>query len=342
MSSNQNSINNDFNFNQICKDCRNGINSIIDNMPFFIKIVVFSTLIFFIINLFTPYPAFYLVDIPYFTIFHLQIWRLFTTAFITTGLISIVFSLFFWYRHAVKLERDKGTVKYMLTFFMNCFFIQLMYCLLMIIISLVIQNSMMMKMKLTMGGVRNQGLWPILMCELTLMCLSNPEANMRFFFFPCVIKAKYYPLVLFAIFTLLSNFQIDFEILCGIVFGFLNHYYLKDKIEINNVFALKVENSFLCHWMINKKGFISINNTNSPEIPVNIENVANVTPAKNFSAFKGKGVAVGSSDSNTTRDNVDYANLTARTSDDNTSSNDSKLEINLNQDNNVFNALNKQ
>ena len=143
MSSNQNSISNDFNFGQICKDCRSGINSILDNMPFFVKIVVFSTLIFFIINLFTPYVAFYLVDIPYFTIFKLQIWRLFTNAFITTGLISIVFSLFFWYRRAVKLEQDKSTVKYMLTFFVNCFFIQIMYCLLMLLISLVTQNTKM-------------------------------------------------------------------------------------------------------------------------------------------------------------------------------------------------------
>ncbi len=341
MSSNQNSISNDFNFGQICKDCRSGINSILDNMPFFVKIVVFSTLIFFIINLFTPYVAFYLVDIPYFTIFKLQIWRLFTNAFITTGLISIVFSLFFWYRRAVKLEQDKSTVKYMLTFFVNCFFIQIMYCLLMLLISLVTQNTMMLRTKLTMRGVSNQGLWPILMCELTLMCLSNPEANMRFFFFPCNIKAKYFPLVLFAIFTLLNNFRIDFEILCGIVFGFLNHYYLKDKIEIKNIFALKVEKSFLCRWMVNKKGFISLNNMNSPEIPVNIENVANSTPVQNFSAFKGKGVAVGSSDSNTTRENVDYANLTARTNTDDTQSNDSKLEINNTQDKSVFNELNK-
>ena len=342
MSSNQNSIGNYFNGSQICKDCRDGLNSLIDSMPFFIRIIVFSTLIFFIINLYTPIIAFYFVDVPYYTILRLQLWRLFTTPFITTSLISIFFSLLFWFRHAIKLEQEKGTVKYMLTFFMNSFCIQTMYCILILIISLIIQNPIMLRMKITIRGVRNKGLWPILMCDLTLICLRNPESNMRFFFFPCNIKAKYYPFFLFGFFTLLSNFNIDFEILCGIVFGFLNHYYLKDKIEINNVFALKVENSFLCHWMINKKGFISINNTNSPEIPVNIENVANVTPAKNFSAFKGKGVAVGSSDSNTTRDNVDYANLTARTSDDNTSSNDSKLEINLNQDNNVFNALNKQ
>ena len=193
MSSNQNSIGNDFNGSQICKDCRDGLNSLIDSMPFFIRIIVFSTLIFFIINLFTPIIAFYLVDVPYYTILRLQLWRLFTSPFITTSLVSIFFSLLFWFRHAIKLEQEKGTVKYMLTFFMNSFCIQTMYCILMLIISLIIQNPIMLRMKITMRGVINKGLWPILMCDLTLICLRNPESNMRFFFFPCNIKAKYYP-----------------------------------------------------------------------------------------------------------------------------------------------------
>jgi len=183
-------------------------------------------------------------------------------------------------------------------------------------------------MKLTMRGVRNEGLWPILMCDLTLYCLSNPEAPMRFFFFPCIIKAKYYPLVLFGIFTLLSNFNIDFEILCGIGFGFLYHYYLKNRLDISNTFALKVENSFLCQWMANKKGFISINNTGSPEIPANLETVTNTTtPIRNFTAFKGKGVAVGSSNESTSRETVDYANLSIRSNED-MNSTDSRLELN--------------
>ena len=333
MSSNQNSIGNDFNGSQICKDWRDGLNSIIDSMPFFIRIVVFSTLIFFIINLFTPYIAFYLADIPYFTIFRLQLWRLFTTPFITTGLISIVFSLLFWFRHAVKLEQEKGTVKYMLNFFMNSFFIQIMYCLLMLIISLIIQNQIMLRMKLTMRGVRNEGLWPILMCDLTLVCLSNPEANMRFFFFPCNIKAKYYPLFLFGVFTLLSNFNIDFEILCGIAFGFLYHYYLNRKIQISNAFALKVENSFLCKWMRSKKGFISINSPGLSDVPINLANVTNTPPPQNFSAFKGKGIAVGTSDITTTRENIDYANLSIRSQEEITSS-ESRLDLNTSNNSN--------
>jgi len=326
MNSNQNSISNDFNPNQICKDCRDGLNSILENMPLFIKIIVFSTFIFFLINLFVPYVALFLANIPYYTIFGFQIWRLFTTAFITTGLLSIIFSILFWYKDAVQFERENGTIKYMLTFFMYNFFIQILYCSITLMVSTIIQNPILLSTKITPRGVRNEGLWPILMCDLTLLCLNNPEANMRFFFFPCNIKAKYYPLVLFAIFTILSGFNIDFEILCGIGFGFLYHYYLKNKLEINDTFALRVENSFFGQWLANKRGFISINNTGSSDIPINMENATNSTSSRVFTAFKGKGIAVGSSDNSTTQQNVDYANLSTRSTEEANPSN-SKLEV---------------
>ena len=328
MNSNQNSISNDFNSEQMYKDCKQGISSIINGMPFFIKIIIFSTLIFYVINLFTPYISFVLVDIPYYTILHFQIWRLFTTPFITTGLLSIIFSLLFWYRDAVKQEQEKGTIKYMLNFFMMSFGIQILYCLLMIIISILIQNTITLRLKISMDGIRNEGLWPILMCDLTLFCLSNPEQDMRFFFFPCIIKAKYYPIVLFVIFTVLSGFNIDFEIMCGIGFGFFYNYYLFGRLEISNSFALKVENSFLCKWMINQKGFISINNTSSTEVPHNLENVTNNTQQNsNFTAFQGKGVTLGSGDDSVSRENVDYAHLSSKNNEE-TNSDTATLDIN--------------
>ena len=138
---------------------------------------------------------------------------------------------------------------------MNTLCIQILYCLVTLLISLIIQNTILMKIKVSPNGIRNEGLWPILMCDLTLLCLNNPEEPMRLFLFPCIIKAKYYPLVLFLIFTILSGFNIDFEVLCAISFGFLYHFYLKNLLKITNNFAMKVENSFLCRWMKSKKGF---------------------------------------------------------------------------------------
>ncbi len=323
------SLSEDFNGSQMCSDCKNWLKSFLDNLPFFIKWFMIITLFFFLLNFFTVYIAFYLANIPYYTIYQCQFWRLITTAFITTGLINLIFSLLIFYRYSINTEKDIGTIKYMLNFFRNCLFIQIIYSLITLLISLIIRNSILMKMKLTMGGVHNDGLWPILMCEITLFCLSNPERDMRFFIFPCVFKAKYYPLILFGIFTLLSNFNIDFEILSGIAFGFLCHYYLKNKIEFSNQFVLKLENSFLCKWMKNKKGFISISNPGSPEIPTNLEHITNSNNnnENNFEAFKGKGVTVGSNE-NITRENVDYSNLASRNNSDDMNSTDSRLELN--------------
>ena len=328
MSSNP-SLSEDFNGSQMCSDCKNWLNSFLDNLPFFIKWFMIITLFFFLLNFFTVYIAFYLANIPYYTIYQCQFWRLITTAFITTGLINLIFSLLIFYRYSINTEKDIGTIKYMLNFFRNCLFIQIIYSLITLLISLIIRNSILMKMKLTMGGIHNDGLWPILMCEITLFCLSNPERDMRFFIFPCVFKAKYYPLILSGIFTLLSNFNIDFEILSGIAFGFLCHYYLKNKIEFSNQFVLKLENSFLCKWMKNKKGFISISNPGSPEIPTNLEHITNSNNnnENNFKAFKGKGVTVGSNE-NITRENVDYSNLASRNNSDDMNSTDSRLELN--------------
>ena len=323
-----------------CKDLKEKFLLIIDTMPFFIKFVVLSSIILYLLNLLIPYVSLCLADIPYYTIYYCQLWRLLTTPFMTTNILSIIFSLFFWFSDAVKLEKQIGTVKYMLIFFMNTFFIQILYCLLMFLLSLIIQNKTLLKMKITLGGVRSEGLWPILLCDLTLLCLSNPEENMKFFIFPCVVKAKYYPFILFLIFIILSGFRFDFEILCGIGFGFLYHYYLKNKLSISNNFSLKIENSFLCRWMKNKRGFINNGGVGIPELRNNLKNMRNVDISGNnnskrgFTAFQGKGISVGgnegtigSSGDNDNKSNINYTNVSVGSIEEINSS-ESRLDLN--------------
>ena len=309
MSSNQ-SLNNDFNGSQMFTDCKNWIKSFYDSLPFFVRWVIILNILFFIINLFTPYISFYLADIPYYTIFYGQIWRLFTTSFITTGIFSLILGIYIFNKYANQREKDIGTVKYLLYFFRNCFFIQAIYCVVFLIFSLIIRNYNILKLKIMRGSVSNEGLWPILIFEITSMCLENPEREMTLFLFPCPIKAKYYPLALICLLTILSGFNINFELLSAIAFGFLCHYYIKNKIEISNIFAIKMEKSFLFKWMKNKNGFVSITNPNSVEIPANLNvihnrnensitnsnNINKENNTKKFKAFSGKGVTVGASE----------------------------------------------
>ena len=336
-----------------CKDCKEFLTGILNSMPFFVKIVVCSTIILYLINFIIPYVAYFLADIPYFTIYSFQIWRIFTTPFITTSLFSVIFSIYFWYEKASRLEKDIGTIKYIIIFFMNSFCIQIMFCILMLLLSLIIRNKAPLVMKISQGGVRNEGIWPILMCDLTLLCLSNPNEIMQFRFFPCTIKAKYYPIFLFLIFTIISGFQIDFENICGIGFGFLYHYFLRNRLKISNNFAEKIGNSCLCRWMKTKKGFIGSGGINTfANIVIregnNVRNV-NISNAQDninksrekvkqaFQAFKGKGVVVGGGDNNTQNnenknevnksDSGELTNVTVSSSDEINSS-DSRIDLN--------------
>ena len=336
-----------------CKDCKEFLTGILNSMPFFVKIVVCSTIILYLINFIIPYVAYLLADIPYFTIYYFQIWRIFTTPFITTSLFSVIFSIYFWYEKASRLEKDIGTIKYIIIFFMNSFCIQIMFCILMLLLSLIIRNKAPLVMKISQGRVRNEGIWPILMCDLTLLCLSNPNEIMQFRFFPCTIKAKYYPIFLFLIFTIISGFQIDFENICGIGFGFLYHYFLRNRLKISNNFAEKLGNSCLCRWMKTKKGFIGSGGINTfANIVIregnNVRNV-NISNAQDninksrekvkqaFQAFKGKGVVVGGGDNNTQNnenknevnksDSGELTNVTVSSSDEINSS-DSRIDLN--------------
>ena len=353
--------NNSFNSGNICKDCKDFICRILDNMTYFVKIMICSTIILYLINLIIPYVALLLADIPYFTIYYFQIWRLITTPFMTTGLFSVLFSSYFFYNSATKLEKETGTIKYILIFFMNSIFIQILYIILMVLLSLIIQSKIPLKMKVTKFGVRNEGLWPILLCDITLLCLSNPNENMQFRFFPCVIKAKYYPLILFLFFTIISGFQIDFENICGIGFGFLYHYFLKNRIGITNNFAYKIGNSFLFRRMKRKRGYIDIGGINvfnavvsmERNVQINNRNESNNSGNNNqnnrdnnnkgFKAFHGKGIAVGGGDNIIPSNNkldmntnnsaeIVHTNVTANSNDDINSS-DSRIDLNNSNNN---------
>ena len=309
----------------IVQSLKDLINRTVNTMPLFIKIVFCSTSILYLLNLLIPYISLILADIPYYTIYYIQIWRLFTTPFMTTNILNVILSFYFWLRDAVKLEKEIGTIKYMLIFLMNSLCIQIIYCLVMFLLSVIIQNPEFLKNKITTKGVVNQGLWPILLCDLTLLCLSNPDRSMNFYFIPFVFKAKYYPIILLVIFTILS-LSLNLEIFCGVGFAFLYHHYLRNRIKISNNFASRLSDSFLFKWMKNQKGYINNRGGLLPQLKNVLENTRNVNVnQKLFSSGEGSGIAVGSSEEK--RDNIDNQN-TSRDNED--TSNESRLDVDPN------------
>ncbi len=271
------------------------IMNIYNSIPLFVFFIICITIFFYIIDLIFFSISFYISNIVLYTIFSFQIWRLLTTVFMTTSILNILFAMISWVKNASSLENSMGTIKYMLIFFMNSILIQIIYCLLLLIGFLISRNKKILTLNLKNGKVQNSGIWPIIMAELTLLCMSNPEILIRLFFFPCEIKAKFYPFILFFIFLLLNFFEIDFGVLSGIIYGLLYHFFLRNSLQISDKFVQKIEKSFIGTCLGNFKKFIPFNNN----IHVRIENITNTQKDdknnKKFVPFQGEGVKVGGS-----------------------------------------------
>ena len=281
-------------------DCKSNCKKLYTEFPLFVKIIILITIIFNILNYIFPSISFYLSNIPFYTIYKYQFWRLFSSSLITTNAINVLFTILFWVKHASNLEDNMGTIKYLIIFSLNSTIIQIIFTLLFFIISLIIKNKDFLKNKINnKNKVDNIGIWPYIICELILLSLSNPNHPIKFLFFP-EFKAKYYPILVLIIVCVLNSLPIDFEILSGIIYAFIYHFLIKKKIKISNNFVRKVENLGCVKCFKFFGGFISVNKNKFTLKSDNINRrVRNVVVShdnmKGFVPFKGEGMSVGES-----------------------------------------------
>ena len=260
------------------------------NIPLFLKSYFIVTIVFYILTLKIRVISFYLVNIPSYTVFHFQIWRLITSVFITTNIFQIILAFFVWVKYASLLEISLGTIKYTLIFFVNSICIQIINILIMPLYSLINKkvNNPEIKAK------KNCGLWGIVMCEMILLCVSNPESPMKLLLLPFTVKAKIYPIILVLLFIISNYLEIDVEIISGIIYGLIYFYFLKTKLQIPDSFIQKLEITSFFKAMSTIKGFISVTHI-SNGLPISITKVSTVDNEQEKEKLKGKGVVVAGS-----------------------------------------------
>ena len=240
-------------------DIRVGFMKLWNIVPLFIKFISLSTLTLCILNLFFRSISFCLSNIPYYTIFHFQIWRLLSSVLITTNIINVILGLAFWTREGSSIETRLGTMKYIIIFLRNTFLIEILYALIIYIISLIVRNKDFTLIKINKkGDTRNCGFWPVIMCEITLLCICNPNTRVKLLCIPWDFKAKYYPIIWFAIFCCFNHYNNDIEVFTGIIFAFLYQYLLRYYLNIPDKFIEKMENNCCCNWMLKLTGFVSV------------------------------------------------------------------------------------
>ena len=270
------------------EDLKLKIGKIFSNIPLFIKCYFIITIVFYILNLKLTFISYYLINVPAFTILRFQIWRLITSVFITTNILQIILAFFVWVKYASLLETSLGTIKYTLIFLVNTFCIQVLNLIIYPFFSLVYKKSFNSEIK----SKKNSGLWGIVMCEMTLLCVSNPESPMKLLLIPYTVKAKIYPIILVLMFILVNYLEIDVEVISGVIYGFIYFIYLKTKLQISDTFVQKLETNNGFKWLSNFKGFISVTHISSG-MPISITKVSSIDNEQE--KLKGKGVVVAGS-----------------------------------------------
>lgn len=224
------------------------------SIPMIVKIIATCTVIFYILS-WIPFCSFLillLANTPYYTIFRFFVWTLVTTIVITPSILNILFAFLAWLPRGVVMEKEIGSTRFALNMIARSTIIQSMYTLLMAFFAIFFGVSAL--------KVPSMGLWPIILSDITIQCLQDPERETMFFFIPYPIKAKYYPWVLIGFFTLL-NFNIQFDIFCGVIFGYLYHYKLKEKLEFSHAFVDKTEKSCFFACIRNRESFVPSSST---------------------------------------------------------------------------------
>ena len=270
------------------EDIKLKLGRIYSNIPLFVKCYFIITIILYILNLKLKFISYYLINIPSYTFLRLQLWRLITSVFITTNIFQIILAFFVWVKNASLLETSLGTIKYSLIFFVNSICIQLINIIILLIFSLINQNIIKPEIKFK----KNSGIWGIVMCEMTLLCVSNPESPMKLLLLPFTVKAKIYPVILVILFVVANYLEIDVEIISGIIYGIIYFYFLKTKLQISDSIVQKLESSSVFKKLRSIKGFISINHISTGGLPISITKVSTVDNEQEKEKLKGKGVKV--------------------------------------------------
>jgi len=182
------------------KDIKNWLST----CPAFTKTLYYIIAILLIPN-FLFGTAYLMVNSPYKVAESFQIYRLVLSPFAFWGIVEPIFCLFAYLPVSAKLEKEWGTTRTAVDFFLK---------------NLVINVSwVILPFVLGFWGPACYGLFPSLFA-LLMRDLSNPEEVKSFMCFPVHIKARYYPAALWILVSILTGLP-RFDCLVAMLIGYV-------------------------------------------------------------------------------------------------------------------------
>lgn len=151
-------------------------------------------------------------NIPQFTVFRFELYRIVLSPFICPGLFSLIFAYISFVDNGRRLEFSMGSTAFFVLTMMigvltNLAFIALIFLL----YGITGSHSLLI--------LPSVGIWIILFGIIAIECSNAPpDSKRRLFFYD--VPTQYYPLALFGLFSLLGGFSLSHLISIGVGFAY--------------------------------------------------------------------------------------------------------------------------
>ena len=221
------------------------------SIPFFLRITISYSILNFFLFFFFQSISGLLINNSSKTLLQLQFWRLFSSPFITTNLIGLTFILYVWISDAKELERNNGSTRYFINFAVNSFFIQLIFVLLFTPVAWFFPNF---------DELNCSGIIPTIFCEISILCLANPNSRYSFAFTTFTIRNKYLPYLIALILGVLQMAYLLADIAASLLYAFIFYYFLRRYLILHDPFITQVEAFWPLNWLKTKHSYVSLEN----------------------------------------------------------------------------------
>jgi hypothetical protein len=176
-----------------------------------------------------------------------------TYPFICFGIPQAIILIYSYQSFSVPKEKSIGTFRFILYFFIQNTIIAIFFIPISIFAGENLIESRFINLYMA-------GLWPALMAEVIIDSYKDSNKEVNFLCFTCKIKNKYYPLILFVLFSFIA--AAIFMLIAGVITGFICKRYLDafgwmDWSHISDSCAEKVERKACC-CLFKMKRFVSI------------------------------------------------------------------------------------
>lgn len=230
--------------------------SYVRDTPLITRYVLNATVISFFTGFFFS-PAYLLANIPLFTIFKFQLYRILTSPLICTDILSLFFTFMGFMNHGVKLEQSMGSSLF------ACLFFTLT----------IVTNILFLIISILLWGLTNSdsylagaslGIWTVLLGIIAVECSeAPPDTKRRLFFFE--VPALYYPLVLLALFSLFAGPKLPYCL--GVAVGYAYGYGKLDRWKVKVETVRKWENrdqGGCLSGFVQRVGFVTLGMASGP------------------------------------------------------------------------------